>query len=217
MDTPLNIVRADSTEIIISVVVFVGIVIAQIAKAARAAKPGRQTPPAPTRSGPQPTGRPPSTNRSASPEDEIRRFLASLSGQTSARPSPTAPAGPQARPTATPSSAAARGVPPPVPTVVTSGKRMRAQPTREARAAAAAAERAPTSATKATPAPKPPVAPIAPIAPHANVWAKRSRSRQGGLHPLLRRTGLRDAIVMREILGPPVALRAQAAKQQSQG
>lgn len=213
MSDALNIVRADF-EGVLPVLIFVGIVISQIVKAARGLK-----------SGPQPRPMPPpdaaeNLRRQASPEDEVRRFLESLSGQSAARPAPSAPAAPRPAQAVRPASAL-RTVSRPQPRPAQRPRAVAPPPAApppipRKSPSSPAPSRRPSSTPPPPQTPRPATQAEALAAPAWAVSLAADRSATSSvydtvtresIHPILKRTTLKDAVLLREIMGPPVALR----------
>lgn len=178
---------AASIEGVFWVVVVILTIIVQIAKASKR----------PLVSDQRPDGTPPPGG--ASPQDELQQFLRALSGE---RPAPPPAPGTQAqpRPAARPRAVVMRGTPPPTPS--------RPAPRREtvlqaARPSTARRAMRPTPAASSSP----PVVTGADVYAHEQAHGWAAENRCGILEALKAPDDRRKAIVLREILGPCVALR----------
>jgi len=213
-------VVASGFQFLIGFLVFVFWVIAQIARArgTRSSDDSRQ--------GGSPIGGPPGIGPTRSPEDELRQFLAGLTpGQDSAPPSKPPPLPQQPRPQARPAQAAAptsaRRPPParrrpdaavprakPAPARRQPEVRPQAEePRQPARPAAVAAvdegQLLRDGLTQALFGPR-----IGPPRRTTQLGAPRARRPAAALlRGLKSGTGLRRAVLAREILDPPIALR----------
>ncbi len=176
------IVRAGLDDLIPVIIVFT-VIITRIIKAARAAKP-LQPPPPPDRSVPPDAPRQPARE----PADELREFLEALSGGEPARPKPPPPRTP-VQPV--PRQPILRAAPPPPPARPMMAERAMAQPTQR-----------PVPARKTQPQP--------PRTLPRSVYAHTTETNplRDSLTASLRgRQSLRNAWLLREVLGPPVGLR----------
>ncbi|MBL7077989.1 MAG: hypothetical protein ISS31_11030 [Kiritimatiellae bacterium] len=177
---------------LIPVVIILTVVIARIMKAVKQGKPLVPPPPATNR----PRPRTPLEPDAVQPAEELREFLAALSGAPQQRTEPPPPPPVQIQPPPTP---AAR----PVSTPPRAHARKWKRP-KQGHHAAAAAVPAPPKPTKPAPfwnqpAPKPrPIiveaCELSPMRQELNKHLEDTRS-------------LRGAWILREVLGPPVALR----------
>ena len=203
MTEPNQILRA-GFEDLVPVLIFVAFaVISQLIK--RAQRQGAEGAGAGTRKAPPPRPHSPTPRQQQAPrsplqpaDEELRKFLEELSGASLPEPQPVRRAPPQQRRTAPPP-------PPPVP---------KARPPERAAARAAlskAGKRKPVPARGEHPRvhkPEPPAG-VAEVAPLPD-WGRRQKTPEaiaalrGGLKG---RASLRDAILLREVLGPPLALR----------
>ena len=192
-------------------VVIVVTIIAQIVKASKRGSTGSGPPP--PRPGTEGDG------GYTAPQDELRAFLESLTG------APKKPATPPPPPMqAVPARAAAPAAPRPVmrtPEAKTAPKPKR-RVTRTAAAAAAARQLAPVPpAPRPQPRPRQPVAPARPPLPQlatkaadaygrGTVIGGTAKARPGITTRLRGRRSVREAVILREILGEPLAMRASA-------
>lgn len=181
-------------------IIIIGSLVVRIIKANKE----RSSQPTPAPPGPRPATPEPDVQWKP-PEDELREFLERLGGKpVTPPPPPPPPAGRQVAPPPPPPTARPK-LAPQVLRAPAPQKTFRRKPTRAAPAPAPAPAIAPAPApAPRRPAPKPiPAVAVAPV----RTAGRRSEYRKVLDRLMKERSTLRSAIVVRDVLGPPLALR----------